>query len=80
MTIQAAMVTAGFTAACYHALSDEEASGLAYFQEWDVTTHCGQECVRIIAAAQPLLKIADPAAHPEIWRGVFAAMSVICIG
>ena len=34
----------------------------------------------IVGLAAPLLKESDPAAHVDIWRGVMAAMAIICVG
>jgi hypothetical protein len=56
------------------------ATAYSFFAEWKVDTHCGAECQKILDLASPLLEFADPAARPDLWRGIVSAMAIICMG
>ena len=79
-TIQDVMEHFGFDDHAAMALSRSEFSSFDNWKNWKLTTVCGKECWEIIEAALPLLKAADPAAHPLIWRGIVSAMSIVCVG
>ncbi len=50
------------------------------FSTWDVDSHCGQECVKLVVLAMPLIDASDPASHSAIWYGIVSAMAVVCYG
>ena len=79
-TIQGSMEAIGFGKPTLTALSPELKRAYEHFAGWRLDTHCGTECQRILDLAAPLLEASDPAARPEIWRGVVSAMAIICVG
>lgn len=79
-TINHLMEAKGFGKHAFDALPPDLSRAYLHFAEWNVETHCGTECKKILDLANPLLEAADPAARPEIWRGVVSAMAIICVG
>jgi hypothetical protein len=70
----------GFTAAAFDAMPESLQDAYLSFEEWHADSDCGKECLKLIELAKPLLDASDPSAHPQIWRGVVAAMAVVCCG
>jgi hypothetical protein len=62
------------------ALTESELTALLSYEEWPIDSACGVECAKLISLALPLIAASDKAARPLIWRGVVAAMSVVCCG
>lgn len=50
------------------------------FADWDVTSHCGRECMSIIDGARNFTHVCDPCMHKKIWDVAMDAMCVICNG
>ena len=70
----------GFGQKTLESLPDDMASAYRHFADWDADSHCGAECRRILGLAASLLEAADPAARPDLWRGIVSAMAIICVG
>jgi hypothetical protein len=79
-TIKESMEALGFEKKALDSLPVSLKSAYFHFAEWKVDSHCGSECQRILSLAVPLLEAADPAARPDIWRGVVSALAIICVG
>lgn len=79
-TIRDSMNAIGFTQEIHKRLPLELKAAIVHFGNFSLDSHCGSECEHILAMAAPLLKAIDPAAHPDIWRGVVSAMAIICVG
>ncbi|SIO63273.1 hypothetical protein SAMN05444166_7297 [Singulisphaera sp. GP187] len=74
------MEAIGFGMPAVVALSPDLRRAYQHFAEWKLDTHCGSECQKLLDLATPLLEAADPAARPELWRGIVSAMAIICVG
>jgi hypothetical protein len=74
------MEAIGFGESALNALPFELKRAYQHFAGWRVDTHCGSECQKLLDLASPLLGAADPAARPDLWRGVVSAMAIICVG
>ena len=79
-TIQDSMEEIGFSESALEAFPPDLKRAYHHFAGWRIDTHCGAECQKLLDLAAPLLDAADPAARPELWRGVVAAMAIICVG
>jgi hypothetical protein len=79
-TIMDSMEAIGFGKPALDALPRELMQAYHHFAEWKLDTHCGSECQKLLDLAAPLLEAADPAARPDLWRGVVSAMAIICVG
>ena len=74
------MVAIGSDEKAFAALPADLWAAYSHFAGRAVETHCSSECRRILALGAPLLDAADPAARPEIWRGIVSALVIICVG
>ena len=74
------MEAIGFGDPALAALPPKLKDAYEFFAAWKLDTHCGLECPKLLDLAAPLLAAADPAARPDIWRGVVSAMAIICVG
>jgi|GEM_PF-5854536 len=74
------METIGFGRRVVDALPPDLKRAYQHFAEWDVDTHCGSECQKLLDLSAPLLEAADSAARPDLWRGIVSAMAIICVG
>jgi hypothetical protein len=74
------MEAIGFEERALGALPPELKGAYQHFAGWRIDTHCGSECQKMLDLAAPLLEAADPAARPDLWRGVVSAMAIICVG
>ncbi len=79
-TIKDSMAAVGFEKKTLDTLPAELGTAYLHFADWRLDSHCGSECQRILSLSAPLLEAADPAARPDIWRGVVSAMAIICVG
>lgn len=79
-TIGEAMEGLSFGEQALHALPPDLRGVYRHFAGWWTGTHCGTECRTILDLAAPLLEVADPAAHLDLWRGIVAEKTVICVG
>ena len=79
-TIQDSMEAIGFGKPALDALPPDLKRAYRHFAGWRIDTHCGSECQKLLDLAAPLLEAADPAARPDLWRGVVSAMAIICVG
>jgi hypothetical protein len=79
-TIKESMAAIGFDKKALDALPANQGTAYLHFADWKLDSHCGSECQKILSRAAPLLEAADPAARPDIWRGIVSAMAVICVG
>jgi hypothetical protein len=79
-TIKESMEAIGFGKPALDALPSELTRAYHFFAEWRIETHCGSECQKLLDLAAPLLETADPAARPDLWRGIVSAMAIICVG
>ena len=79
-TIKDSMGAIGFDEPALAALTPRLNEAYQFFAGWKLDTHCGQECQKLLDLAAPLLEAADPAARPDLWRGVVSAMAIICVG
>ena len=74
------MEAIGFDDPAVSALPPKLKEAYEFFAGWKLDTHCGSECQKLLDLAAPLLEAADPAARPDIWRGVVSAMAILCVG
>jgi hypothetical protein len=79
-TIQDSMAAIGFDNHTLAALPANLREAYLFFAEWKLDSHCGSECQRILALSAPLLEAVDPAARPDVWRGIVSALAIICVG
>ena len=79
-TIKDSMEAIGFGRPALEALPPDLKGAYRHFAEWQLETHCGSECQKLLELATPLLEAADPAARPDLWRGVVSALAIICVG
>jgi len=79
-TIMDSMEAIGFAEPALDALPPDLKRAYRHFAGWRIDTHCGSECQKLLDLAAPLLEAADPAARPDLWRGVVSAMAIICVG
>ena len=79
-TIKDSMEAIGFGEPALDALPPDLKRAYQHFAGWRIDTHCGSECQKLLDLAAPLLEAADPAARPDLWRGVVSAMAIICVG
>ena len=79
-TIQDSMEAIDFGKPALDVLPTDLKRAYQYFAGWQIDTHCGSECRKLLDLAAPLLEAADPAARPDLWRGIVSAMAIICVG
>lgn len=80
ITIEQSMAAIGFDKKALDGLPSDLGSAYLHFAGWKLDSHCGSECQKLLTLAVPLLGAADPAARPELWRGIVSAMAIICVG
>lgn len=79
-TIKESMAAIGFDKKGLDALPANLGTAYLHFADWKLDSHCGSECEKILSLSAPLLEAADPAARPDIWRGIVSALAIICVG
>jgi hypothetical protein len=79
-TIKDSMEAIGFGKPALGVLPPDLTQAYHHFAGWKLETHCGSECQKLLDLAAPLLEAADPAARPDLWRGIVSAMAIICVG
>lgn len=79
-TIKESMAAIGFDKKALDALPANLEAAYLHFADWKLDSHCGSECQKILSLSAPLLEAVDPAARPEVWRGIVSAMAIICVG
>ena len=79
-TIRDELESVGFRDHYFDALPVHLQDALQSFADWDASSHCGTECVLIMALAGRFADAVDESVRFEVWITTVAAMAVVCVG